>query len=187
MRAADLDDIFELVRLRIDRQMDFQDRRDQFVHSLNGRDVHCRWESVVRRLRHVHVIVRMNRLFAAHDAAGNFDRAIRDHFVGVHVRLRSATRLPNAQRKMFVELAFNHFVARLDDQLQFVFRKFSEIVIYQRAGFLENAKSANHLARHHIKADVEVEQATLCLRAPILVGGDFDLAHRIGFDARIWF
>ena len=38
----------------------------------------------------------MNRFFAAHDAAGDFDRPIRNHFVSVHVCLRAAAGLPNA-------------------------------------------------------------------------------------------
>ena len=58
----------------------------------------------------------MNRFLASHDAAGHLNRAIGDHFVGVHVGLGAAAGLPNAQRKMLVKLSFDHFVARLHDQ-----------------------------------------------------------------------
>ena len=61
----------------------------------------------------------MNRLLAAHLAAGNLNRAIGDHFVGVHVGLRAAARLPDAQRKVFVEFSFDHFVGSLFDKFRF--------------------------------------------------------------------
>ena len=77
--------------------------------------MHGRGKSVIRRLRHIHVIIRMNGLLAAHHAAGNFDGAIGDHFVRVHVRLRAAAGLPDAQREMLVEFSGDHFVGGLHD------------------------------------------------------------------------
>jgi hypothetical protein len=48
-------------------------------------------------------------------AAQHLDRAVRDHFVGIHVRLRAGARLPDDQRKIVVELAVDHFLGgRLD-------------------------------------------------------------------------
>ena len=48
-------------------------------------------------------------------AAGEFDRAIRDYLVGVHVRLSAAPGLPNSKWKMLVEFSSNDFVAGLND------------------------------------------------------------------------
>jgi hypothetical protein len=65
-------------------------------HGFRGRgDVHGGGEGVVGRLRHVDVVVGMNGLFAAHDAAGNFDGAVGNDFVDVHVGLRAAAGLPD--------------------------------------------------------------------------------------------
>src|ERR1700752_333466 len=125
----------------------------------------------------------MDRFLAAHDAAGEFDRAIRDHLVGVHVGLRAAAGLPNAQRKVAVEFAFDHFVAGLDDQFGFVRRKFSEFLVDQRGGLFEYSECANHFARHAIVADVEVVQRAFGLRAPVAVGGYLDGSHRVGFSS----
>ena len=87
---------------------------------LSAGDVHSSRKGVVGRLRHVDVVVWMDRLLAAQHAAGKFDRAIRDHFVGVHVGLSAAPGLPNAQREVFVKFARDNFITSLDDQLQLV-------------------------------------------------------------------
>ena len=50
-------------------------------------------------------------------AAGEFDGAIGDHLVGVHVGLRAAAGLPDAKRKLVVEFAGDHFVGGLSDEL----------------------------------------------------------------------
>ena len=41
-------------------------------------------------------------------------------------RLRTATGLPDAQRKMIVQLAGDYFVSRLLDKFQLVYLKFSQ-------------------------------------------------------------
>jgi hypothetical protein len=84
---------------------------------------------------------------------------------------------------MIVELALDHFIARIYDKLKFVVAQLSELVIHQRASFFQNAESADHFAWHHVIADVEMAQRALCLRAPVAIGGDLDRAHRIGFGS----
>jgi len=87
----------------------------------------------------------------------------------------------NTQRKMFIEFAFDHFIARLYDKLQLVVRQFAEIVINDGAGLLQDAKRANHLARHHVKANIEMKQRALGLRAPVAICEYLDGPHRVGF------
>ena len=68
----------------------------QPVHDLlDRRDVHRGGEGVVRRLRHVHVVVGMDRLLGAHHPARQLNRPVRDDLVGVHVGLGPASRLPD--------------------------------------------------------------------------------------------
>ena len=118
MRAADFHHVGELLGLGVDGVVarSLHCRNQRAVHALGSRDVHGRGKRVVGRLRHVDVIVGMNGLFAAHHAAGKLDGAIGDDFVGVHVGLRAAAGLPDAQRKMIVEFAGNHFVGGLSDE-----------------------------------------------------------------------
>jgi len=44
-------------------------------------------------------------------------------------------------------------------------------------------EGANEFGRHLVRPDVEVQQRTLGLRAPVHIRRDFDLAHAVGFNA----
>ena len=141
-------------------------------------------KGVVGGLRHVDVVVGMNGLFAAHDAAGDFDGAIGDDFVGVHVGLRAAAGLPDAQGEMGVEFAGDDFVGGLDDELGFFGGEFAEILIHHRGGFFQDAEGADEFGRHGVAPDIEVDERARRLRAVVAVIGHFDRAHGIGFGAR---
>ena len=99
-----------------ERVPELADRRQQAVHGhRGGRDVHRGRKRVVGRLRHVDVVVRMNRLFAAETSAADFDGAVGDDLVGVHVGLRAAAGLPDFQGEMLVPSPGDDFVGRLCD------------------------------------------------------------------------
>ena len=51
-------------------------------------------------------------------------------------------------------------------------------------GALDDTQGADDRQRLLFPADLEVAQAALSLRAPVAVGGDFDGAEGVGFDAR---
>ena len=125
----------------------------------------------------------MDGLLAAHLAAGDFDGAIGDDFVDVHVGLRAAAGLPDAQREMIVELAGDDFVGGLRDERGFFGGELAEVLIDERGGFFEDAEGADQLGRHGVFADVEVDERAGGLRAVVAVGGDVDLAHGVGFGA----
>ena len=180
--------LVEFLRLGRDRIVHGLDGRNQRVlHAIGRRDVHGRRKRVIRRLRHVDVVVGMNRLLRSHFAAGDFDGAVGDDLVHVHVGLGAAAGLPDAQRELVVELAGDDFVGGLHDQLGFVGGKLAQILIHQRAGFFEHAKGADQLRRHGVAANVEMQQGTLRLRAPVNIRRDFDLSHAVGFDAGLCF
>ena len=79
---------------------------------LGGGDVHGRREGVVGGLRHVHVVVGMDRGLGTHHAAVELDGPVGDDLVGVHVGLGPAAGLPDAQREVVVELAVGHLAGR---------------------------------------------------------------------------
>ena len=81
--------------------------------------MHCSGKRVVGRLGEVNVIVRMNGIFTAHDAAREFNSPVRNDFIGVHISLGAASRLPNAEGKVFVKLSLYHFVSRLNQPVCF--------------------------------------------------------------------
>ena len=148
-----------------------------------GGDVHGGGERVVRGLRHVYVVIRVDGLLAAHRAAGDFDGAIRDNFVDVHVGLRAAAGLPDAQRKMLVKLSGDHFVGGLRDERGFAGGELAEVLVDERGGFFEDAEGADQLGWHGVLADGEMDERAGGLRAVVAVGGDVDLAHGVGLGA----
>ena len=159
------------------------DRREEPVHDLLDRgDVHGGREGVVGRLRHVDVVVGVDRLLGAHHAAGQLDGPVGDDLVGVHVGLRAAAGLPDAQREVVVELALGHLAGRLLDQ-----RRPARSSSLPRSR-LTAADAPLRMPKARISgsgivsvADVEVVQRALRLGTPVPVGGDLDLPHAVAF------
>src|SRR5271170_670233 len=184
VRAANFYDPGELLRLCVDRVAKLFKSRQKPARSLRGSgDVHRSRKCVVRRLRHINVIVRMNGLLAAHFSARNLDGAVRNHFVDVHVRLRAAAGLPDAQRKMLMQLPGNHLIRRLSNQIDLFFRKFPQIAIYKRGGLLQDAEAANQLAGHGVFAYGEMDQGARRLCAVVAIQRNLDFAHAVRFGA----
>ena len=159
-------------------------RRDQVVdHLLGAGDMHRRRVGVVRRLAHIAVVVGMDRRLRPHLAAEDFDRPVRDHFIGVHVRLRAGPGLPDNEGKVIVELAGDHLIRRLDDGLADLRIKASERHVGFGRGTLDDPERTHHRPRLLFPADLEIAEGTLGLRAPIAVGGNLDRAKCVGFGA----
>src|SRR6267142_3669624 len=77
MRAADFDDVSEFPGFGVEGVAKSFDGGEETARGFRrGGDVHGGWKRVVGGLRHIYVVVRMDGLFAAHDAAGNFDGAV---------------------------------------------------------------------------------------------------------------
>ena len=158
------------------------DRRDQLVLDCDhGGNVHCRREGVIGGLAHVDIIVRVAK-FCARQLIG----AVGNDLVRIHIRLRARAGLPDHQRKMLVELARDHLVASPGNHPQLFRRHFFglQFGVCHRRCALENAERVRNLARHRLcsDADEKILMASLGLRRPELVCGDFDLAHRIVFN-----
>ena len=96
MCAADLDDAVELLLFGRQCITQVTQRGQQALDQHAGPgDMHCGGKGIVRGLRHVDVVVGMDRILAAHLAARELDRPVGDHLVGVHVGLCSAAGLPD--------------------------------------------------------------------------------------------
>ena len=158
-------------------------REEALDHLLGGRDVHRGRKSVVRRLRHVDVVVRVDRVLGADDPAGQLDRPVGDHLVGVHVGLGAAPRLPDSQRELSVERALGDLVGGLDDEVGAPVVELAEVSVDGGRGALQDPERPDEGLGHRLGADVEVVQGALGLRAPVVVSGDFDLPHAVALDA----
>src|SRR6185369_6489035 len=91
----------------------------------------------------IHIVVGMNWFFRPDYAAGKLNRAIRDHFIGVHVGLRAGTGLEYDQRKLVIPSAIDHFLPSADNQIDLFLRKLAELTIGQSCTLLQNSESSN--------------------------------------------
>ena len=184
MRAADLDDPPEFVRLDVERAVQLFQRRDETVLELFRRaDVNGRWDHVVARLPHVDVIVRMNRIARADRFARQLAATVRDHLVRVRVRARAGTGLENIEREMLVELAFHHFFRGLDDEGAPMGIEQSKIRVRLRGGPFDQTQRANERPRKSISADRKIKDRALGGSAVERGFRDGHFAHRILFDS----
>src|SRR5271169_2865835 len=83
----------------------------------------------------------MDGLLRTHFSTGNFDGTVGDDLIHVHVGLRTASGLPDAQWELVIQLAGDDFVGGFDDELRNVGREFSQVLIHQRASLLSVPKA----------------------------------------------
>ncbi len=77
------------------------------------RNMHGSGEGIIRGLGHIDMVIRMNRFFAPHFTPSHFNSPIGNHFIGIHIGLGAASRLPNSQGKMGIQFTFNDFIGGL--------------------------------------------------------------------------
>ena len=96
MRSTRLDHVVELRRFRLKRLREALQRREKIVRDLTERrQMNRRGKDVVRRLAHVHVVVRMDVL----TCQGG------DDLVRIHVRRCPGACLEDVDGKLVIELA----------------------------------------------------------------------------------
>ncbi|MGY2808105.1 hypothetical protein ACVIHF_004835 [Bradyrhizobium sp. USDA 4506] len=182
--APDLDDLGKRLLLVAQRAMQFGECRNQIGDdAARCGDMHRGRKRVVRRLTHVDVIVRMNRLLGAKLAAEHLVGAVGDHLVHVHVALRARTGLPDHQREIVVELAFDYFLGCADDGAGAARIELAELAIGLRGRKLHDAECMDDRDRHAVVADLEILPRAFGLRAPIAVGGNVDRTEAVGLAA----
>ena len=179
MRASRLDDAVVLCHEAAEGCGEEVDRGEQPVlDGDDGGDVHGGREGVVRALRHVRVVVRMEN-FLPRDLVA----AVRDDLVDVHIGLRAAARLPYGEREVGGELAVEDLITCLADGGEPLFIQLAERVVGDGGRLFQDAECVDDLGGHLLDADGEVLEAALRLRRPVLVCGDFDLAEGIMLNA----
>ena len=118
MGAADLDDLLrlELDDLGLEGVAEGADSWEELLFDLKDRgDVHHGGEGVVGGRGHVDVVVGVDGLLGAHGAAEDLNGAVRDDFVGVHVRLGAGSGLPHHEGEVVEELEVGHLSSSLLD------------------------------------------------------------------------
>ena len=157
-------------------------RDDLVLNRTDRRDVHRGRECVVGRLRHVDIIVRVQKL-----SARDLIAAVGNDLVAVHVGLRAGAGLPDDEREIVQKLAGNDLVRCLFNGGKLFFGHFlrTQGAVGARSSLFENAEGMDDLGGHRLDADAdgEVVVAALGLCAPVFVCRDANLTHGIVFDA----
>ena len=187
--AANLDDVLglKLVDLLLESIAEAADGGDQLVLSLeDSSNVHDGGESVVGRGAAVDVVVGVDGLLGALLAAEDLNGTVGDDLVGVHVGLGARARLPDDQREVVHELAIGDLLGGLLDGLGDLGVK-AEALVDNGSGALENTKGLDNGRRHAVLGlvDAEVLEGSLGLGAPVLVGGDLDLAKGVALGSGV--
>ena len=81
--------------------------------------------------------------FLTHVAAEHLDGAVRDDFVGVHVRLGAGAGLPDDEREVIVEFAVHHLLRRFDDRLADLRIELTKSHVRFGGGALDDPECAN--------------------------------------------
>ena len=160
VRAAGLHDVVELLGFPLERGRKRVERREQAVRCLVQRgQVHGRREDVIRRLAHVHVVVRVDVVA----------RQRRDHLVRVHVRRRARAGLEDVDRELVVELTCGDAVGGGCDALGLVGVEQAEIGVHAGCSSLDPAEPAGDGSRDRLPGNGEVLDRLPGLGAPELV------------------
>ena len=185
--APDHDHVVVLLGLRVQGVAQFPDPRVHGRQLIDHGDMHGRREGVVGRLAAVDVVVGMDGGLGAEFPSGQFDGAVGDDLVDVHVGLGAGSGLEYHQRKVVIQFAFDDLITGLGNEIGDVARKLSELRIRQRRGFLQNAERLDHRPTPHegLAPDVEVVKRPFGLGTPVPVGGHINGAHRVGFGAGV--
>src|SRR6185312_16190053 len=121
----------------------------------------------------------MNRRFRAEFTAQKLNGAVADHLVDIHVGLGAGAGLPHVEREMLVQLPADHLVTDFLDDVGLPLRQPPRASVDVSGSLLDVSVGVVDILRHAVIADGEVNQRSRGLRAPVAVGLDVDLPHRV--------
>ncbi len=185
MGPAGLDRVGELLALGVERV------GQRFQHGLEispgeqHREMHRGRKRVVRRLRHVDVVVGMDPGVVRARLAQDLERAVGHDFVHVHVERDSGTRLEDVDDELVAELPGEHVLARLDDRASALLVQDPELQMSERGGLLDVHVRIDQPSRLAQAADREVLERARGLDAVVGVGGNLLLTEQVFFRPRL--
>ena len=158
MGASNLDDVFERIGPFSQSRMEFFQRWNQAVADFfSGRNMHRGGKCIVGRLAAVAVIIGMHRRFRAQLAAQDFNGAVGNHLIGIHIGLGARTGLPHGQGEVIIELSFGHLFGRADDRTADFGLHVIERQIGPRSGKLDNPQSTHDWCGHGFFPDWKID------------------------------
>ena len=129
--------------------------------------------------------VGVHRRLASQRRACQLRTSLRDHFIHVHVELRSAAGHPDMQRKIIFVEAVEDLIAGLNNKSMRLVRQASSRVVHAGRRLLERCVRRDHLPRNEVLADAKVFERSLRLRAPQHLRGNLNFAEAVGFFSHV--
>ena len=183
LRSAHLDDGVKFLRFFVERVGKTHQRIQQAVNLLDQRHFAGGRVHVVCGLTAVDVVVRVNDGIVALCAAENFDGAVGDNLVGVHVHAGACAALNGINEKLIVKIAFDDLVAGLTDCLSDWKRNLTVVCVQHCSGFLDLRDGNDHFVIHAAAADGKVLNGSQGLNAVVCILGHAHRAHQVMFNA----
>ena len=150
-------------------------------------------ERVVGALSHIHMVVGVDRLLRSKAVLPqNFNRAIADDFVHVHVARSSRAGLVNVNRKLIVEFSIGDFGGSIDQRfdlliIQRIFSaagELSDVAVRMGGGQLDLTHGMNQTGRQCIAGDLKILNGPLRLCAVVRFCWNLYFTHRITFGSK---
>ena len=115
-------------------------------------------------------------------AAENFDGAVGDDFVGVHVRGGACASLDWVAQELVMELTGNDLIAGLADGVLNLFVHLAYHAVADCTGFFDLSHRVDELRLQLLAGDVEVFRAAQRLYAIVSVNWDFSFTDGVFFN-----
>ena len=135
------------------------------------------------------MVVRGAVLVLALVVAHEFEGAVRDHLVGVHIDGSAGAALHHVHRELVVELAVHDFLAGLDDGVRDGAVQHAEFGVGLRGGHLHvsDRDDVLRIVEHLRRGNLVIVEGPLGLDAVVGVGRYLELAEEVAFDPEFGF
>ena len=183
MRARHLQDVLVLLRLLFQFRRQIVERRRQLVSLVRQTDLDRRRKSVVRRLRHIGMIVRRDDVIAALRLAEDLECAVRQDLVHVHVDRCARAALNRVDGELVDEFAVDDLLRRLDERVADALFEAPCLHVRLRRRLLHLRERLDEVDVEPTARDAEILYGTQRLHAVIRLIRHLKFAEKIMFLA----
>src|SRR5471032_3318563 len=183
--TAHFQDVVELYTLGGERLDQAVEAGQQRVVTKQQAQTDRRRVGVVGRLRHVHVVVRVQVLVFALLVTHGLQRDVGDDFVGIHVGRSASAALNHVYHELFVEIAADQTCTGFADGCVLGFAQMTQLAVGVSGGLFNHGQADNQLrvVRNRDAGETEVVHRSQGLDAVIRLSGYFEYAKQVFFCA----
>src|SRR5476649_652216 len=183
--TAHFQDVVELYTLGGERLDQAVEAGQQRVVTQQQAQTDRRRVGVVGRLRHVHVVVRVQVLVFALLVTHGLQRDVGDDFVGIHVGRSASAALNHVYHELFVEIAADQTCTGFADGCVLGFAQMTQLAVGVSGGLFNHGQADNQLrvVRNRDAGETEVVHRSQGLDAVIRLSGYFEYAKQVFFCA----